>query len=76
MRRSIYVFILIWITISIQAQQKAVSDSIINEDTKLLKEVVVSVQKRNQSSLEVPVAVNALSGGDLLRLDVRQFDEL
>lgn len=46
------------------------------KETKTLQEVVVSVQKRNQSSLEVPVAVNALSGMDLIKLDIRQFDEL
>jgi outer membrane receptor protein involved in Fe transport len=53
------------------AQYHALPDSTIH-----LQEVVVSVQKRNQSSLEVPVAVNALSGLDLIKLDVRQFDEL
>ncbi|MDR1980400.1 MAG: TonB-dependent receptor [Tannerellaceae bacterium] len=49
---------------------------ILKEDAKTLKEIVVSTQKRNQSSTEVPVAIIALSGDNLTRLDVRQFDEL
>jgi outer membrane receptor protein involved in Fe transport len=63
-------------TLQVLAQ---VPDSIVHsqrEKEVVLEEVVVSVQKRNQSSLEVPVSVNALSGADLIKLDVRQFDEL
>jgi outer membrane receptor protein involved in Fe transport len=69
MKQSIFVFIMTGMTLSGFAQTP--SDSALH-----LKEVVVSVQKRNQSSLEVPVAINALSGLDLMKLDVRQFDEL
>jgi outer membrane receptor protein involved in Fe transport len=80
MKRSIILFILSGIAVSASAQAQAVPDSIVypqgENDAKTLKEVVVSVQKRNQSSLEVPVAVSALSGLDLIALDVRQFDEL
>jgi outer membrane receptor protein involved in Fe transport len=57
------------------AQTQPSADSVIRRDV-VLQEVEVSVQKRNQSSLDVPIAVNALSGTDLIKLDVRQFDEL
>jgi outer membrane receptor protein involved in Fe transport len=49
---------------------------VMKEDAKILNEIVVTTQKRNQSSTEVPIAINALSGENLVRLDVRQFDEL
>lgn len=71
MKRSVFLFIMAGMALSGSAQYQALPDSTIH-----LEEVVVSVQKRNQSSLEVPVAVNALSGLDLLKLDVRQLDEL
>ena len=74
MKRCIFVFVLTGATLSVAAQSQAVQDSI--AQTIALDEVTVSVQKRNQSSLEVPVAVSALSGTDLIKLDVRQFDEL
>jgi outer membrane receptor protein involved in Fe transport len=66
-------------TLSAYAQSQTTTDSVYlqgKREVKILEEVVISVQKRNQSSLEVPVAVNALSGIDLVKLDVRQFDEL
>lgn len=46
------------------------------EDTRMLNEVVVTTQKRNQSNIEVPAAVNALSGENLMKLNVQQLDEL
>ena len=49
---------------------------VLQEDVHMLGEVVVSTQKRNQSSIEVPVAVSALSGGNLKKLNVQQFDEM
>jgi outer membrane receptor protein involved in Fe transport len=77
MKRSILVLIGAAMTLPVLAQAP---DSTVHsqkeKEAVTLKEVVVSVQKRNQSSLEVPVAVNALSGMDLIKLDVRQFDEL
>jgi outer membrane receptor protein involved in Fe transport len=78
MKRCIFVFVLTGLTLSVFAQSQAVQDSTIRSQdwTIALDEVVVSVQKRNQSSLEVPIAINALSGTDLIKLDVRQFDEL
>ena len=79
MKRSIFVFVGAAMTLPAFAQSRPVSDSTVysqEKEVKTLQEVVVSVQKRNQSSLEVPVAVSALSGTDLLKLDVRQFDEL
>lgn len=49
---------------------------VLQEDTKLLNEVVVTTQKRNQSNIEVPAAVSALSGSNLSALNVQQLDEL
>ncbi len=48
----------------------------LQEDTRLLNEVVVTTQKRSQSNIEVPAAVNALSGDNLTALNVQQLDEL
>jgi outer membrane receptor protein involved in Fe transport len=72
-------FIGVAITLPALAQPLSAPDSTLlprEEKEVILEEVVVSVQKRNQSRLEVPVAVNALSGMDLIKLDIRQFDEL
>jgi outer membrane receptor protein involved in Fe transport len=41
-----------------------------------LEEVVVSTQKREQSKIEVPVTVSALSRESIIRLDIRYLDEL
>ncbi|MDR2118540.1 MAG: TonB-dependent receptor [Tannerellaceae bacterium] len=41
-----------------------------------LQEVVVSAQKRDQSHVEVPVTISALSSDAIIKLDVRQLDEL
>lgn len=49
---------------------------VLQEDSQLLNEVVVTTQKRTQSNIEVPAAVNALSGDNLLKLNVQQLDEL
>ena len=49
---------------------------VLQEDVHMLGEVVVSTQKRNQNSIEVPVSVSALSGGNLKKLNVQQFDEM
>jgi outer membrane receptor protein involved in Fe transport len=78
MKRCIFVCILTGVVLSVFAQSRALPDSTVRsqEWSITLKEVEVSVQKRNQSSLEVPAAINALSGLDLVKLDVRQFDEL
>jgi len=41
-----------------------------------LGEVIVSTQKRRQTSIEVPIAVSALSGTQLQRLNITEFDAL
>jgi outer membrane receptor protein involved in Fe transport len=80
MKQSIILFLWAAMTTPIWAQAQALPDSTSSlqgkRETQQLQEVVVSVQKRNQSSMEVPISVNALSGNELIRLDVRQFDEL
>lgn len=49
---------------------------VMSQDHKLLDEVVVTTQKRNQSAVDVPVAVSALSGQSLQMLNVKQMDEM
>lgn len=49
---------------------------VMREDAHTLGEVVVTTQKRRQTSVEVPVAVSALSGGNLQRLNLQQMDEM
>lgn len=47
-----------------------------HQDHKLLDEVLVTTQKRNQSAVDVPVAVSAMSGKSLQMLNVKQMDEM
>lgn len=49
---------------------------VLQEYAKSLGEIVVSAQKRNQSNIEVPVTISALSGNSLNKLNVQQLDEL
>lgn len=49
---------------------------VMREDTRTLGEVVVTTQKRSQSSIEVPVAVSAVTGSSLKKLNLQQFDEV
>lgn len=49
---------------------------VMREDAQTLGEVVVTTQKRTQSSIEVPVAVSALSGSSLSKLNLQQFDDV
>ncbi len=49
---------------------------VLKEDDHNLGEVVVSTQKRAQSSIDVPVSVSALSGLSLKKLNIQQFDEV
>lgn len=53
---------------------KAIPDSIWKSEN--LNEVVVTTQKRAQSSVEVPFAVSAMTGGNLGKLNIYQMDEL
>ena len=62
--------------ISKEAKADANMVIVLQEDSQLLNEVVVTTQKRTQSNIEVPAAVNALSGDNLLKLNVQQLDEL
>lgn len=49
---------------------------VMKEDAQTLGEVVVTTQKRSQSSIDVPAAVSAVSGSSLKKLNLRQFDEV
>ena len=49
---------------------------ILQEDVQSLGEVVITTQKRKQTSIEVPVAVSALTGQNLQRMNLRQMDDM
>lgn len=49
---------------------------VLKEDAQTLNEVVVTTQKRRQTSIEVPTAVSALSGSIMERLNIKQMDEM
>lgn len=49
---------------------------VLQEDSHTLGEVVVTTQKRAQSSIEVPTAVSAVSGLSLKKMNLQQFDEV
>ncbi|WP_442588559.1 TonB-dependent receptor [Pedobacter sp. AW31-3R] len=51
------------------------SISLVSQDNEL-GEVVISTQKRRQTSIEVPIAVSALSGTALQKLNITEFDAL
>lgn len=46
------------------------------EDSKTLGEIVVTTQKRAQSSIEIPAAVSAVDGSSMKKLNLRQFDDV
>lgn len=71
--------ILVFSFIGYLTKEVSASDNlqiVMQEDARMLGEVVVTTQKRSQSNIEVPVAVNALSGDNLSKLNVQQLDEL
>lgn len=49
---------------------------VMREDLKTLGEVVVTTQKKAQSSIDVPIALSAMSGATLGKLNLQQFDEV
>ncbi len=49
---------------------------VLKENSQALGEVVITTQKRRQTSIEVPIAVSALSGNSLEHLNLRQMDEM
>lgn len=55
---------------------RTTANIVMREDNKTLGEVVVTTQKREQSSIDVPVAVSAVSGSTLGKLNLHQFDEI
>ena len=48
----------------------------LKENTQTLGEVVVTTQKKSQSSIEVPIAVSAMTGSVMERLNLHQLDEV
>ncbi|UCJ08303.1 TonB-dependent receptor [Chitinophaga pendula] len=56
-----------------EAQQVSIT---LETSDQTLREIVVSTQKRTQSSIEVPIAISAISGTTLDHLNIRQMDEM
>jgi len=50
------------------------SDS--DEGAGMLEEVIVTAQKREQNVQDIPVAVSVLNANDLVRLDVKSFEDV
>ncbi len=48
----------------------------LKENRQALGEVIVTTQKKAQSSLEIPVAVSAVTGATMEKLNLRQMDEV
>ncbi len=51
-------------------------DVVLKEDSQTLGEVIVTTQKKQQSSLEVPVAVSAVTGSVMEKLNIHQMDDV
>ena len=49
---------------------------VMKENSHALGEVIVTTQKKKQSSLEIPVAVSAVSGSVMEKLNVHQLDDV
>lgn len=49
---------------------------VMKEDSHALGEVIVTTQKKKQSSLEIPVAVNAVTGSVMEKLNLHQLDDV
>lgn len=49
---------------------------VMKEDSQTLGEVIVTTQKKSQSSLEVPVAVSAVTGSVMAKLNLHQLDDV
>ena len=49
---------------------------VMKEDSHALGEVIVTTQKKKQSSLEIPVAVSAVSGSVMEKLNLHQLDDV
>lgn len=49
---------------------------VMKEDSHALGEVIVTTQKKKQSSLEIPVAVSAITGSVMEKLNLHQLDDV
>ena len=49
---------------------------VMKENTQALGEVIVTTQKKKQSSLEIPVAVSAVTGSVMEKLNLHQMDDV
>lgn len=49
---------------------------IMKEDSQTLGEVIVTTQKKSQSTLEIPVAVSAVTGNAMAKLNLHQMDDV
>lgn len=58
------------------ATDEAILTVVMREDAQTLGEVVVTTQKRSQSSIEVPTAISAVTGNLLKKLNMQQMDQM
>ncbi|MFC3198753.1 TonB-dependent receptor [Parapedobacter deserti] len=63
-------------SVNVDAASAALGDIRLQPDHVALGEVLVSTQRRTQTSVEVPLTVSTVSGALLSRLNMRQMDEM
>ena len=62
--------------ITVSADKDVIIEALLEKSVFEMSEVVVTTQKREQTNIEVPVAVSALAGRSLSRLNINEFDAL
>jgi len=63
-------------TVTVSAGDQQLDDIVLSAQQIALGEVIVSTQRRTQTSIEVPITVSTLSGATLNHLNMRQMDEM
>ncbi len=65
-----------YVTVSKSVDNNTSLNVVMKEDSHTLGEVIVTTQKKSQSSLEVPVAVSAVTGSVMEKLNLHQLDDV
>lgn len=65
-----------YVTATKNADNNKNLDVVMKEDSQTLGEVIVTTQKKSQSALEVPVAVSAVTGSVMDKLNLHQLDDV
>ncbi len=64
------------VTVTKSADNNKGLNGVMKDDSHTLGEVIVTTQKKSQSSLEVPVAVSAVTGSVMEKLNLHQLDDV